>query len=300
MKIIFCNDGVLRIPNIDNKYYIALYYLQNIDNQDDALFWGKYGKHSVTFEDGLTLSNFFKCLEPWKDYLTKILDKDFLSYLSEIRKPSSIDSSIVQINFEKNLELFPEIIYPEAELEKPELTNNCIFKQFLEVKALSEDGSQKTIYHQKLNLFSNTPIFLNKNSKFIFDEFFTSKYNKSQHILNDEANQVHKELSLPYSYLNIKVDFSLNEVVEGFFKNLDFSTEQRDQRNQDILGAINETLSNSNYSQEQMILIEDLLLEQRELSKELKYDGLTEDVFKKALKDDSNIIRIGIIKEAQN
>lgn len=254
----------------------------------------------MTFEDGLTLSNFFKCLEPWKDYLTKILDKDFLSYLSEIRKPSSIDSSIVQINFEKNLELFPEIIYPEAELEKPELTNNCIFKQFLEVKALFEDGSQKTIYHQKLNLFSNTPIFLNKNSKFIFDEFFTSKYNKSQHILNDEANQVHKELSLPYSYLNIKVDFSLNEVVEGFFKNLDFSTEQRDQRNQDILGAINETLSNSNYSQEQMILIEDLLLEQRELSKELKYDGLTEDVFKKALKDDSNIIRIGIIKEAQN
>lgn len=299
MKIIFCNDGVLRTPNIDNKYYIALYYLQNIDNQDDLSFWGKYSKYSVIFENGLTLSNFLKCIEPWQEFLSKKLNKDISSYLIEIRKPSSIDESIINITFERNLELFPQIVYPEDESEKPYLTNNCIFQQGLAIKAVSQDNSEKTIYHQKLNLFSNTPIFLNKTSKFIFDEFFTAKYSKSQHILNDEAIQVNKESSLPYSYLNINTDFSLSEVVEGFFQNFDYSTTERDQRNEEILGAINETLANSNYSQKQMILIEDLLLEQRELSKELINDNLTEDIFKKALKNDNNIIRIGTIEEAK-
>lgn len=88
-KIIFCNDGVIRLGGF-KKSALSLELLQKDyaeqTGKKEEYFIMKYLNCPVSIEEGTTLRNLILSLEPWADMLSRYLDVDFKSYVKEIKK----------------------------------------------------------------------------------------------------------------------------------------------------------------------------------------------------------------------
>lgn len=86
-QIVFCKDGVLRGKYNDNISLIPLTFVQNIHKQDDLSFWPACWDNTVLLEQEITFGMFLKCLEPWANFLGKIINRDLAGYIKESKKP---------------------------------------------------------------------------------------------------------------------------------------------------------------------------------------------------------------------
>lgn len=91
-KIIFCNDGVIRLEGF-KKSALSLELLQKDyaeqTGKKEEYFMMKYLNCPVAIEEGTTLGNLILSLEPWADMLSRYIDVDFNSYIKEIKKETS-------------------------------------------------------------------------------------------------------------------------------------------------------------------------------------------------------------------
>lgn len=63
---------------------------------NDPYFFLKFLRHNVVIEQGTTLSNVLLSVEPWKDVLTAMLDRNVGSYIDAIRKPSAPEATDIE------------------------------------------------------------------------------------------------------------------------------------------------------------------------------------------------------------
>lgn len=87
MFLKFCADGVIRVSNDLKKPLVDLKAFQDHSKTDDLSFLPTFWNDEIVFEDGLTFGGFLNGLEPWKDFLSKIFQKDIGAYIDESRLP---------------------------------------------------------------------------------------------------------------------------------------------------------------------------------------------------------------------
>lgn len=97
-KIVFCNDGVLRFQSsYDDKRLLPLASIQVALDHDPAIMILSHLDHGVLLQSGSTIGTFLLCLEPWAKEISALTDRDVQSYISEIRKPSSVENAFDRI-----------------------------------------------------------------------------------------------------------------------------------------------------------------------------------------------------------
>lgn len=301
MTIYFCNDGILRTSDINTKYHIALSFLQK--DMPDLEFIASQWNQNVIVETDSTLASFLKCLEPWASFLSIYLQKDIKAFCQEVKKPCSLSEDNVDwITLGKHIEIFPDVSYQDSDIDKPSLGTKWKIKEDLELSAYKKINNQQYfIHHKALNKFANIPIYLNNTQEMIVDEYFTQKYGNKTNLLNSNAIGVQSLNSdmCPFKFVELDKDWTLKEIIEGFFSSFDKSPQDRDNINEDIKNSIEQTLENENFNNEQMEVIEEVFLEQRSLSKDLRQDYFDNTPFEKSLSDISSQLRIGKISKAK-
>lgn len=89
-KVIFGKDGVLRFRSyVDESKAIPLVLIQEAQEANPYSFFLQQMRKTFILEDGSTIASFALCLEPWANVVSDITDRNFQSYIDEIRKPSA-------------------------------------------------------------------------------------------------------------------------------------------------------------------------------------------------------------------
>lgn len=175
-NIYFCVDGILRAQFSPNKPMIPLKFIQDnsgFENKD-LQFWSKWWESNVFFEEGLTISNFLFCLEPWANFWSDLTGKKVIEYIQEVRKPISI---IKKNEEEIKLDWIGLFYYTEIDAETE----------------YKKDENEDNLMEKDLNKFFNSP----KNIR------LTGEWNiHSSYKLTGFVNGVEEQYSVDYTPMN--------------------------------------------------------------------------------------------------
>lgn len=242
--IYFCADGILRAKFAENKPMLPLKFIQENSpfKKNDFRFLTKWWDSHTYFEKGLTVSSFLHCLEPWQDFWSDLTGKDVNQYITEVRRPhivktkedseenNSLDwiqlSHNIDAEIESEFERTPE---DEALLEtdieawfnadkKMRLTGKWnIYNSFSLSGFIKGHDTQYSVEYIAINELANVPLVLNHNLALTISEHQLRIYSgkKKDSILKKNAFGI-TTLGENHSLVGY-TDFTLREVVEGFF-----------------------------------------------------------------------------------
>lgn len=236
-KIIFCNDGVMRVRKDYDNYCYPFMSLQKFQNKDDSTFIINNLKKTVIFEDKLTVFTFLKCLEPWVKTFEKITNVNISEYISECRKPSTIDETLSYITIKYITEISPEVEFEDNELD--DLSNPLEWINLKHKKRLSGKWSIDSYYnvtghslgnhehycidHTPFNKLANLPVYLDMQQYLYIDSFHLKEFK-----LNNEI-KLFGSIPLNGNTLVLGPKFhTLYDVINGFFHWIPSSTSTRD------------------------------------------------------------------------
>lgn len=314
---VFCNDGVLRIKLDKYPLIPATFVQEQYDNLDDLSFWSKWGKNQVIFEQGLTVSNFLSCIEPWVEYFSIITQKDIFSYIQESRKPFLIkndlfDSAITWVCLNYVTELSACLKDENGqELNKAStlLNGQWTSHENYKLTGYSEGKSQHhSIEHLPLNSICNMPLVLDNKHMFIIEHYNAKKLlGEHYKVFEPDAFGVRSvEFSPQYVvqyFQSDKVHF-LHPLVDGFFQSFCENPTQRDKFNQEIFQVYEKTQKQIN----SFSIFKDNKLDTAEknniyemdfvLDSEEKKKYFWSKLIEKTRQDNTIVLKIGEIKEA--
>lgn len=256
ISIYFCADGILRAKHNDEPLIPISFIQKNSDKNDDFSFWAQWWKYNVYFEKGLTLVNFFHCIEPWNDFFSTLTGVDIDTYLKEMKKPCSIEKQtrMDYIEICKEVLLEPEIQYLDT-LDIEEMIalinsqDNDVKKRLAKLTGLW-DFNDRTSIHAFLKgnnnrytfmlshpeVMANVPIVLNSKQAVYFSNHITQKFiDKNISVFNEELPSVINN-SGSGEILMTDISYSFREVIEMFFSSID----KTPQMNRDFMNMVYE------------------------------------------------------------
>lgn len=243
-KIYFCADGVLRAQFSEKKPMIPVKFLQDnsVFKDNDFKFWTRWWESNVYFEEGLTVSKFLFCLEPWSDFWSTITGKHVDEYIKEARRPISVksndedDSSLDWVGLFYYTEVEADTEY-EKNKEEDELMDRDLNAWFNSPKNVRLSGSwnmhsaykltgfskgieeQYSVDYTPMNKLANVPFILSDKQWLYFNDWqYKRVLGENKSILNEDSFGIcevggeHK-----MKFLIGERHHSMREVVEGFF-----------------------------------------------------------------------------------
>lgn len=239
-NIYFCADGILRAEQHPEKPLIPLTFIQKHSNlENDFSFWVQWWKTNVIFEKGLTISSFFSCLEPWKNFLSNLTNVDIDSYIKELRQPCSLEKqskfSYIEISSETIFD--PELVHTEEidieELFK-ELSSNIKEKRLMQLTGLwnkssrimingfkdSDNNNRYFFNFSHPEYFANTPLVLNNKKQLSLFNYGINRYmEKDIPIFHEDMLCLIKDHS-GFNTLIYEENYNFRDIIETFFAEL--------------------------------------------------------------------------------
>lgn len=236
-EIVFCTDGILRFK-FGNKPLIPVEFIQKESNYpEDVEFWFKYWNNLVIFEEGLTLSQFLMCLEPWSYFWSVLTQKDIQAFIDESKKPCLVDNQLISwISLSYYNEFSLDIKYEQLSNETMNLDQSSNFssKGFLTGLWNVQASYRLTGYKEgimahhcieaySMNTIGNLPLILVDEQIVLIEDFLAKRIlgNNYQMFSNNAygiRNTGHSEDLYKSHYLLGKKNHCLHEVIKGFFE----------------------------------------------------------------------------------
>ena len=236
----FCSDGILRAKFGENKPMLPLKFIQEKSpfQKNDFRFLTKWWNSNTYFEKGLTVASFLNCLEPWQDFWSDLTGKDVTQYIKEVRKPhivkekDNVSLDWIQLSHTIDAEIESEF---ERTPEDEELLNTDIDAWFNSDKKMRLTGkwniynsfnlsgfikgqdNQYSVEYTAINELANVPLVLNHNLALTITEHQLRIYSgkKKDSIIKKNAFGI-TTIGDNHNLVGY-TDFTLREVVEGFF-----------------------------------------------------------------------------------
>lgn len=329
--IYFCNDGILRAKYKEDSPLIPMTLIQKELNQKDLSFWVRCWENNVYFEEGLTLAKFLICLEPWASFWSEITLKNIKAYIEEVRKPYNISTNkekpLSWIGISYYTEMEPSSEYKDDDfleedinvwLNSPKesrLTGEWEIHSSYKINGyIKGEEEQYSIEFTPLNELANVPIVLDEEQFVFINEWGLRKHFGNNH------NKLFVEN--PFGIINIqreknnlkffsgKKHHKMRAVIEGFFWWMYSEPSRRDDFSENLKIAVEEVKLNKEESTNTENNIE--TKEEKPLKVEVlpgAFDSMIESYEQDSLfwknmlnasyKDNSTILKIGIIKKAE-
>lgn len=236
----FCADGILRARFSEDKPMIPVKFLQEQSSfkDNDFRFWTKWWESKTFFENGLTVSSFLKCLEPWGVFWSDLTGKDVVAYIKEVRKPVIVSNDPSEvfdwIQLSHCIETDIESEFFESEEDKELFSEdlNAWFNSAKKMRLTGEWNIYNTftlhgfkngedinygVEYTSINKLANVPLVLNPKITVSFNEHQLRRYYDKDNasIIKKGAFGVVKLDN--YFHLMGKKEFNIREIVEGFF-----------------------------------------------------------------------------------
>lgn len=240
ISLYFCADGILRAKHNDEPLIPMSFIQKNLDNNDDFSFWAQWWQHNVYFEDGLTLVNFFCCLEPWSKFFSTLTGVDIDVYLEEMRKPCAIEKQsrmkyieiCKEILFEPQMKFLDNMAIEEmfALLEQgvedkkkrlAQLTGMWQINNRNSISCFAEGDTRYAFMLSHPETMANVPLVLNNKQAVYFSNHIVKRF------IDKETPVFHEKLPCVLNskgggeILLTEIHYSFRQVVEMFFSSFD-------------------------------------------------------------------------------
>ena len=323
-KLIFCNDGVLRVKYA-GKTLIPLEFIQN--NKTDLELWVQFKNCTVIFEDGLTLYHYFKAIKPWNEFLSILFNIDIKSYWEQLNKLTLIkkDNSFDWIELVATTEIQPEIEYKKIQENKQifgtkkserRLTGN--WQMFKNIKL---SGFKKNICEHfsllltPINEIKNCSLYLATHEIMSVMDFIAKQCEPNLKFI-DETSYGFRTIKKPISnisYINIVKHFTLEDVCNGVFSSFAYSPIVQKEMQQNLQNTVidNETIKeikqNEDKNQKVVSIFEKKTNSPKIIFSQNYFDSLLQDMKEKQkdwknmerkLKESNHILKMSNIKES--
>lgn len=111
-KVIFSNDGILRFATYEkDQPAVPLLAIQEALGVDSYPFFLQQLRKTFVLEQGSTVGSFLLCLQPWAEVASNITDRDVMSYITELRKPSADEPAFDRCEVRKKFGLSQEMYH---------------------------------------------------------------------------------------------------------------------------------------------------------------------------------------------
>jgi sulfur relay (sulfurtransferase) DsrC/TusE family protein len=243
-KVIFCADGVLRVLVLDynGSDLIPLKFLQEnvFKIENDFEFMIKVSGCPVIFEDGLTVGNFLKCLDPWGKYFSEVTEKDVVAFIDESKKPYVVNDFAKKywVKITGSMSLSHTLNFSAGLCStNVGLGNKWNIGGFIEARfseySISDFAGDHSFFDLPVNQWSLCKIFMDPNfelslhNKKTFLNYLTLDKN-DYNDLSDVEEIVSEFLAFTGSPVLIEKNMNFIEIVCGFFKNFKETPALRD------------------------------------------------------------------------
>lgn len=241
-QICFCKDGIMRLKHSEKPMVPLSFIQKKYKNKSDFSFWSIWWNCETMFEDGLTVGDFFSCLQPWAEFWSDFTHKDILSFIKESKKPLLIknqsnraDLSWISLSyfFDMDLELeYQREISDMTDLNKwlnqkrlARLTGDWNINGYYKLTGYKDDVIEHySIEHSPMNELVNVPLILNNKQIILFQDFNSKEIlGKKAGLFKDNAFGVRKAKinseygNFVYLHAQGKKTHSLKDVIQGFF-----------------------------------------------------------------------------------
>lgn len=232
--LVFSSDGVLRVKINNEKPSLPLSFIKEQSKNSELRFMSYWLNQKAIFEHGLTIGSFLNCLQPFQDYLDDYLLKEISAYIKESKKPIAVEKRIdfdwVTLFHHSTISGQNETV-KEGSIKQTILSNRwklynsymlCAYK-----KNLNEHFSIDQYPIQKIQ---HLPLFLDKHSRLIINQKEISNIDKNQYLINNQGFGLITQNIDGYSidYLLIEKEYTLNDIIQGFFKFFNKTIENRE------------------------------------------------------------------------
>lgn len=271
----FCADGVLRAKYSNNKPMLPLTFIQqnSPDADNDLRFWVEIWDNIVEFEEGLTISSFLFCLEPWVNFWSDLTRINIQAYLQEVRKPAIVkenENSWFALAYYTEFSLFSTYLEDDDALfeedmmawfdtpRETSLSSKWDISSYYSINQYElGKNEKKALETSPFNEIANIKLVLVQDHKVIFNDSGMREYfgDKDDQLFQPDSFGVNTLMTyLPLKFLVGTQYHNMKQVVEGFFKCMYKDPIMRDQAGKKFEGI-------AEYALEQIIAEENTKLE---------------------------------------
>lgn len=247
----FCQDGVLRVKYFSSTTLLDATFLRKRYTSDFSFFMSLWDK-PAHFERGLTVGKFLSCLSPFADFWSEYTHCALGEFIEESKKPVLVENNRthefdwIEISWDHCV---ATALQYESLDKKDFQSSEAYFNQERRVKVLdtvefrrhlkatgyyANESEHYCVHGIELNRLAHTPIYLREYEDIVFEDYLAHKYLAQQTnaapILNPQSLVVfsHKRQHYEHQWLKAKAFYSLKDVVDGFFGDMEGTIAQRD------------------------------------------------------------------------
>ena len=265
-EVIFCTDGILRIK-LGNKPMIpAKFIYDSYEYKSDLSFWTRWWEGYTYFEEGLTVGQFLRCLEPWSEFWTDLTHKNIQSFIDESRKLTLVkdeegnedEHPLSWVSFSYHLEMDLESEYEKDSFDTDDI--NEWFNRPQNVKLTGNwniHGSYKLtgysygyneqygIEHSPMNELASLPIVLSDKQILVASDFSAKRIlGQDYELFKPDSFGVrtvaHGDSGYKTIYLQGEKNHRLREMIEGFFWWFPSNPTSREEFNESLKLSVDE------------------------------------------------------------
>lgn len=213
--VVFCKDGVLRVYNRQSKTSVVATDVSTAFDIPPSLFFLSILRNEVILEEGSTIASFLKCIEPWEHLVSALTDRDVLSYINAVKRPSEAVNAYDRIELRarcsfarafdrtdyENIDNISEWINKPLTFSKDKFAMGVTF----DISGYKNDGDENwSVSSAGIQKIKNVPLVLNRNWITVVSQY---SRDNSDSLINDNCPGV-KQLSdgSRSRYLNCEVD----------------------------------------------------------------------------------------------
>lgn len=218
-QLVISKDSILRLKLFYNKDALALASIQQQFEGNKDFFIFQHINKYITLEDGVTVANVLKALEPWADILSSMYDVNIKSYIDFIKKPSFARNAYDWIGIQKIYEVGRDIEFIRDEDSsdkrymqtkvKKEL-NTFSMEEKYTVSAYKKNDPEHYCIGSNLHAIKNIPLIIS-------DINILTVFNMSeQPIINPSLKGFQEQGNVGYLVGNNQL--TLNELLNALFQ----------------------------------------------------------------------------------
>lgn len=218
-QLVISKDSILRLKLFYNKDALALAAIQeNFEGNKDFFIFQHINKY-IILEDGVTVANVLKALEPWADILSSMYDVNIKSYIDFIKKPSFARNAYDWIGIQKIYEVGRDVEfirnenssdkgYMQAKVKKE--LNTFSMEEKYTVSAYKKNDPEHYCIGSNLHAIKNVPLIIS-------DINILTVFNMSeQPIINPSLKGLQEQGNV--GYLVGDNQLTLNELLNALFQ----------------------------------------------------------------------------------
>lgn len=218
-QLVISKDSILRLKRFYNKDALALASIQkHVEGNKDFFIFQHINKY-IVLEEGVTVANVFKALEPWADILSSMYDVNLQSYIDFMKKPSFARNAYDWIGIQRLYEVRRDVQFlskKDASFEermknkvKVELNTFNIEEKYT-VSAYKKDDPEHYCIGTDLHAIKNAPLIISDIN------ILTVHDTPKEQIINPSLKGFQQQEN--FGYLVGDNELTLNELLNALFK----------------------------------------------------------------------------------